>query len=401
MLDFVEPASNRPLISLAQAIWPVYAKARFGNLQIELSAEVLEAFKALGGQGTVICPNHCAHEDPDVIFGLSRIVGQRFYYLTAREIFGGKHTLRSRWLQKLGCFSVERGLPDIESFKAARDLLVNGEQVVIFPEGEITHQNDYLIKLEDGPERIALAALRELRESQSSQSVFILPLALKYRYPVSIMSELNKSIATVEKILGIEGHEGLTKARIRRSYDKLASWLEPNDDSVKLENESLDQKLWLLRQHLISQARHFLQAQLDQNSNQLQQIHILKSMFTTAKWSGETKENYSEARTHYRRLRLATSLIAIGQHSFDGQLTEEDAAELVMVLEESTLGKRLMQPPPLVTVGAGEIINVKSYEEAFHKNRKCTVEELKADLRKRIERRLQALEDLHPRRFVD
>ena len=87
MLDFIEPKPSNLLISITQVIFPIYIKARYGQLDIKVAQDVMQAFQTLKGKSTIICPNHSAAKDSDVLFGISAIVGEQFRFLTAREIY--------------------------------------------------------------------------------------------------------------------------------------------------------------------------------------------------------------------------------------------------------------------------------------------------------------------------
>ena len=45
--------------------------------------------------------------------------------------------LQGWFLQRLGCFPVDQGRPSMTTLRLAIDLLADGQQVVMFPEGRI------------------------------------------------------------------------------------------------------------------------------------------------------------------------------------------------------------------------------------------------------------------------
>src|SRR6185295_10298825 len=111
---------------------------------------------------TIICPNHPSHSDPESMFAFSAITGEDFNFLAAREIFDYNNGWNGWVIQHLGVYSVVRGACDRESFKTTKSLLVSGKKkLVIFPEGEISNQNDTLMTLESGVAQMGFWALDE------------------------------------------------------------------------------------------------------------------------------------------------------------------------------------------------------------------------------------------------
>ena len=140
----------------------------------------LSHLRPLLGQGdaVLLTPNHTDHADSHVMFELSRRLGLPFYYMAAYQIFVGKE----RWfLPRIGAFPVDREGADLKAFKTGVDLLAKAKNpLVIFPEGEIYHLNDRLTPLREGA--IAVAATAVKRLANPAKTVWIVPVALKYRY---------------------------------------------------------------------------------------------------------------------------------------------------------------------------------------------------------------------------
>ena len=92
-------------------------------------------------------------DDPTVVFLLSKQISQPFYYMAARETFdkGKLGGIRSYVMQRLGVYSVVRGTADRNAFRTTRQILVEGKwPLVIFGEGEISRQNDTVMRFERG-----------------------------------------------------------------------------------------------------------------------------------------------------------------------------------------------------------------------------------------------------------
>ena len=130
------------------------------------------------GDGVLLCPNHTDHADSHLMFELSRRVGRPFYYMAAYQIFQGHR----RWfLPRLGAFPVDREGADLTAFKTGIDILARARNpLVIFPEGEIHHLGDRLTPLREGALAVAATAVKRL--AGEANTVWVVPVAIKYRF---------------------------------------------------------------------------------------------------------------------------------------------------------------------------------------------------------------------------
>ncbi len=392
MLDFVKPRTSYPLITFVKILWPLYVLFTYKQLRIELSSEVEETFVRLKRKTVLICPNHSHKLDPDVMFALSRAVKQTFNFLAAREIFGAYRSRRYRWMQKLGCFSIERGAADIQSIKTIHEVLTQDEKkLVIFPEGEVSHQNDYLMNLEDGVERMALTACKDLKKEDAQKTIFILPVILKYRFSKNVWNEILENLSRVEAQLELKVAAGEpVSQRIRNCLLKGLERLE-NRHNVTKKSDNLEERLSNLRERLIEISKEYLKVDLSANIGQVSQLHILRNSFAFNQFAdGSHLELSPQDRVHYEELRLATHTVAIGEHSFKENLSQENAAELVNLLEEAIFGKITLPLPDIAEIGVAKEIDVACYLKEFEEKKAKGVQALKAELSARMkERNLQ------------
>ena len=99
--------------------------------------------------------------------------------------------------KKLAATQLNADFPICTHFGQRRSSKGNNK-IVIFPEGEISHQNEFLSDFENGSELIALSALEELKRLKLSRSIFIVPLALQYKYAHDISPDLEAALEQVE-----------------------------------------------------------------------------------------------------------------------------------------------------------------------------------------------------------
>ena len=77
------------------------------------------------------------------------------------------------FLRRLGCFSIDQSSPSLSILRYAVNLIVNKNQLVVFPEGKINKYSKKLI-LKEGLYRLALLA------AQKTNSIFVIPIGIAY-----------------------------------------------------------------------------------------------------------------------------------------------------------------------------------------------------------------------------
>ena len=133
----------------------------------------------------VLHPEHLPHQGPVLLAPTHRArwdalmlpmaAGRRVsgrdcrFMVTTTEMRG----LQGWFLQRLGCFPVDQGRPSLTTLRLAIDLLADGQQLVMFPEGRI-HRTDETIQLRPG-----LLRLAQLAQSRGV-SVPVVPVGLGY-----------------------------------------------------------------------------------------------------------------------------------------------------------------------------------------------------------------------------
>jgi 1-acyl-sn-glycerol-3-phosphate acyltransferase len=149
------------------------------------------------GAGVLVTPNHSFHYDSYVLIEAAHRVGTPFHFLTAWQVFAMSKWHEQQVLQWHGCFSINREASDLAAFKTAVDILrENRHPLVIFPEGDIYHNNDRVTPFRDGATAIAMSAAKK-----ADRPVVCIPAALKCFYlddPTdalkSLMTRLEESL---------------------------------------------------------------------------------------------------------------------------------------------------------------------------------------------------------------
>ena len=120
----------------------------------------------------ILAPTHRSRWDGLV---LTKAMGRRVtnkdcrFMVTKSEMKG----IQGWFLKRLGCFSIDQVSPSLSILRYAVSLIVNKNQLVVFPEGKINKNSKKLI-LKEGLYRLALLAAKK------TNSVFVIPIGIAY-----------------------------------------------------------------------------------------------------------------------------------------------------------------------------------------------------------------------------
>ncbi len=155
------------LSSLAMGVTQDIALKYFFSSCIVLGGENLPLKGAL-----VLAPTHRSRWDALMLTMAAgrRITNRDCRFMVTRSEMKG---IQGWFLNRLGCFSIDQTRPSLISLRYSVDLLLNKEQLVVFPEGRISRIGNTK-KLKQGLPRLAQLAY------QKGIEVNVLPVGLAY-----------------------------------------------------------------------------------------------------------------------------------------------------------------------------------------------------------------------------
>lgn len=373
-------------------------------MEIKIHGDGLARFRQLDGKRVVVCPNHSNRRDPEVMFAFAAYAKQSFNYIAAREVFAWNHGMNGWFLQRLGTYSVVRGAIDRDSFKTTRRLLVEGrKKLVLFPEGEISKQNDFLLPLESGACQLTFMALDELHKTKPEEPIFILPVALKYIYKTDISARLKLCIEKLAERLGvkIEAQSGLYDA-VRQCALSLLAILEEEYNYVPASFGDLSERIDGLRAHILKSMAEFLDIELPSSARQLEWVRILRNTLDDYIYDEiddlpEYKrkiheEKAARIRMFYRDLDRVVNFIAI----YDGYLTppatQERLANVIELMEIEVFGNVFHKGPRLVWIDVGTPINLLDSYAEYRRNKKAVIDNLSSQISTQLHDMLETMD---------
>jgi len=412
MLDFRPPLDNPFLIWLVNQSLPMYLKFKLHDMKVQVAPGAIEKFKSYAGKNALVCPNHSNRHDPQVMYEFSRQVGECFNFVAAREVFDYDDGANGWWLQRLGCYSVVRGAADRESFKTTKRILSSGKKkLVLFPEGEISHQNDTLMPLESGAAQLTFWAVEELAKQANGAEIapiYVIPLALKYTYPKDIREHLIRCIEELEQHTSIKNTETSLYVRVRNLATKLLDTLEHEYALKTPADATMNDRIVTLRQHILDNMARQLQVDIKPNTRQLESVRILRNHVDDFIYAHEEKVSEYEKAVHaeraaifkgfYKDLDRVVNFIAIYDGYLKEKLTQERFADILDRMEREI--KRVGEPSPrgarIVYVDVGDPINLSARYADFKKDKKGTIANVTEEIFGQISTMLQKLDENRP-----
>ena len=393
MLDFKPPKPSTTVIKVAKALVPFISRWHLKGLTLEIDAESAARLETTHGYPTVLVPNHAAHADPAVMFLLSKRLSQPYYYMTARETFDTGHfgSIRSFFLQRLGAYSVVRGTADRNAFRTTRQLLSEGKwPLVIFAEGEISRQNDTVMRFERGITQLCFWALDDMKKAGISKPLYVVPLGIKYRYTQEMWPAIDTAITELERnILPPPARTPLARyERLRRIGIAILSTLADEYQFKVDPTVSLDAQIQGLKEQILLHAEQIMGIHSD--ADVLTRVRALKNLVDSEVYRDIDQMTEYERKIHeellqkfqqfYPDLERLINFIAIS----DGYVAEERSPErfldVIVRLEREVFGESKKRGPRVAYVHVGEPKNLLASYDTYKTQKRETVEQITLEL---------------------
>lgn len=393
--------NNFLIMSLLKIIWPIAIQLRFGPIEIKVANGGIAKLQSLKNKRVILCPNHPSSTDADIIFALSEILNEEFNYLAAHVLFYGHRGLNAFILQHIGCYPIVRGSADFDAFRTTMEVLKNGEKkLVIFPEGEVSHDSHNVMTLEPGAVQIALSVLADMEKTDKEMPpILLLPLAIKYFYRTDITKTLNRALKKIESALSLKINPVSTlPRRIRLITECVLLRLEAQYACPAGHDDTLGKRIANVRVAILQNLATKLDVKLPQSEPNLDWVHLLQKALTQLR-NGHLEPSSPLTVSKHEFIRKANKDIAhvLNFISLDRTLPEdsssqEDLAEIVDVLELEVFGHAYNKGPRTVILKVGEPLNLLDYFHNYREHKQETIRECRRELASRLSDMLAQIE---------
>lgn len=379
---FFPPKLNPLLTRLVHSVSSLVLQ-RLYQCDLVVSDDDVVKIRAIAGARAVYVCNHPTLEDGMVLFGLAARARQLWHYIVARESFKG---LQGKFLQWMGCYSIRRGLGDRASIAQTLSLLKKPKtQVVIFPEGGCSYQNDTVMPFRSGAIQMPLQVMAQLAKKTPDIDFYIVPISLKYRYtqPMTIIIE--------ETLSGLEQTLDIARVDSQDFYERLLRIAAIVITQIEIEfgltsdpNHDWNQRITLLRNHVIAQCEQ----QLDLTPNGApirERVYRIQALLEAE----EPKTVAEDDALYWTTVRLL-NFDAIYDGYVAADPTPERFLDTLMRLEREVYQIEHIQPKAhrQAIFRVGEPINLKHYVQDFKRNKAETVNRLTEQLREIVQENL-------------
>jgi 1-acyl-sn-glycerol-3-phosphate acyltransferase len=379
-----------------------------GIVGVDYRDEDLALLRDLSNRRVLLTPNHPTNTEPALLFHLSCAVRQPFYFLATRETFNILGGLWGKVIRRVGAFSVVRGTTDRASFRATRELLAqSGAKVVIFPEGEVYSQNDSLLPFHTGVFQLAFWALEDIRKAQEESgealgnpdaSLFVVPVAIKYRFVQDMTKQIQASLLRLEKFTGVAAEPAdPSYERLRRIGEAMLISLETEYRlTVKKEHgPDLTPRLNAIKEAILQRVAAAAGVALPKGDTLPERmralIHVIETV--TREEPKEATPYDTELRRHQqdrsRPLLHDLSRLANWIAVYDGYVaahpTPERMVDLLTRLERECFGKAKIHGPRKCIVRLGQPIDLAACWDAYKTSRRTELARVTHDVEARVE----------------
>ena len=405
------PPKQIPLMArLVQSISYVLARVLY-KAKLSVSEASVAKVRAIDSDTRVVLVcNHPTMEDGMTLFVLSARIGQLFHYVVAYEAFDG---LMGWFIQRLGCYSIRRGVGDRASISQTLTLLKEPScRLVIFPEGGCSYQNDTIMPFRPGAIQLPMSALAQMakkaKSTEQTPDFLVVPVSLKYRYRQPMRQVIETTLSRLEEQLNIPAdlHEESnvrkrSYLRLRRVANQVILKIEQEAGLSSKDDLNWNQRIDRLKQIFIAKCETALEIEPNVNTPLRERVYKVQALLDESEPTEDEKamrtdllgpDKITREEVFWDTVRLL-NFDAI----YDGYVAEAPTPERFLDtltrLEREVFHLEHAQPkaPRRACFYIGDPINLKDYLDDYQRDRTATIEQLSNRLRDIMQRNLDQM----------
>lgn len=392
--EFYPPLLNPWLVRLIQWLSPLIARW-FYKLSLSISPKSRASLEDFKDKRVLLISNHPTFDDPVVIFRLSARMRTFFYYLADAALF--KKPL-GPLLRRLGTYSILRGLPDRQSIKQTLSILTQPQcRLVVFPEGGCSFQNDVVSPFRTGAIQIAFQAMQKLAKGgQPIPDLYVVPLAIKYRYTGDTEKAVKRSLQRLESHLGITPGESIYQ-RLRTIGETVLQRCEREYGIAEPETPEIDRRIAHIKTNLLNTLEPMFSITGMERFPVRERVYRLQHTLNRLQVEEDAPTSWKDSTGQVWTLEFVNkSLWRVLNFDaiYDGYVAEYPSPERYLDTL-SRLEREVLEQDQLPPKGHREAIvfidrplNLKDFYEAYKRDRSAAVEEVTQKLRYTIQQNL-------------
>ena len=277
----------------------------------------------------------------------------------------------------MGCYSIRRGLGDRASIAQTLSLLKESQaQVVIFPEGGCSYQNDTVMPFRSGAIQMPLQVVAQLTKKDPDVDLYVVPISLKYRYTQPMTFVIEETLQGLEQELGMvpENSEDFYQ-RLLAIAALVITRIETEFGLTSDPTQDWNQRIERLRYHGITQCEQ--QLALQSNGAPIRErVYRIQALL-----EAEEPQTVAEDDALYWMTVRLLNFDAI----YDGYVAANPTPERFLVYQIEHIKPKAHRQ---AIFRVGEPINLKHYVSDFRGDKAGTVTQLTAQLRTEVQKNL-------------
>ena len=400
MLDFKPPKENKIVIGTVKFMLPLFMRLSQKVVSVDIDAASFDMMESIDEFPTILVPNHPTHADSHLMFTLAKRCGQQFRYMAARETFdryaGGK--LRGFFMTRLGAYSIVRGAVDRDSFRLTRETLAKEQQkLVIFGEGEVSHQNNTIMPFECGIVQFGFWALSDMEKEGNLKPLYLVPVGLKYIYRKDMWDEIDQALTNLEQSV-LPAHS----AQPTKLYDRVKNvgavllMTLAREYQLQLDKEgSLNEQIEQLREHILSQMEHFMGIVPQPDTPPLRRVRAIQNQIDEEIYRDVDEMTEYEKGIHAQRidkfqqfftdLRRIVNSIAIYEGYIGEDPSQERFLEVITRFEVEVFGRSKVKGPIDAFLRLGTPKNLLNAYSAYKTEKRQTTQQITLELETEVQ----------------
>jgi 1-acyl-sn-glycerol-3-phosphate acyltransferase len=401
--SFYPPQLSPSFVKLLQSTAPWLVR-RLAQIELAISTEPKVQLSELQNSSCLLLCNHPTFNDPLVMFLFSGIMQRPFYYLAAYERFGG---FAGWWLQKLGAYSIRRGLADRDSISQTLKLLAKPDsKLVIFPEGGCSFQNDTVMPFRPGAVQMALQALSKQAKQSEPRDSYLVPLSLKYRYTGQMAPIIAKSLRRLEQALHLQSigdpYERLrliAAAVIQRLEQEYGLTENLAEGGTTSQDTDWNQRIAALKAHILEQSERRLNLSPAPHEPNRERVYRMQHSLEKRYYSTEDGLNniIVNGVDEWEVMRKSLARVLNFDAIYDGYVAEQPTPERFLDTltrlerEVFNIDQPVPKAPQQALLRVGQPLNLKQYLTDYKQDRAATVAALTQQLQQTVQHNLNVL----------
>lgn len=387
---FYPPKQQPLMIRLIQSVSYPLARLLY-KFWLSVSDEQVSQVKAIDEARLVYVCNHPTLEDGISLFVLSARLGQLWHYVVAYESFKG---LMGWFIQRLGCYSIRRGLGDRTSISQTLALLKSPQcRLVIFPEGGCSYQNDTIMSFRPGAIQLPMSVLAQQAKKADSldqvSDLYVVPLSLKYRYLSPGHQIIDSTLARLEAKLNLSPAAMDEYARLRQIANTVIVNIENEANLSHDQSIDWNQRIDRLKQVFIQKCEAAFDIAPNLNLLMRERVYKVQALLEDL---AAADHKVIDPSLYWNTVRLL-NFDAI----YDGYVaespTQERFLDTLTRLEREVFHLEHAQPkaPRRACFYIGEPINLKDYLADYQRDRTSTIDHLASQLHQTMQSNLNKM----------